>query len=256
MIRLRDMFWLGLFGAVLTAWSGLYLMNLEIGLDVFGRPGLWAETLRALCIGPQASLAGWLTVWGMWAMMGIAMMLPTLVPTLTTYDRFAARLEAPVAGQVGLVIGFLVVWLGFSVAAAAAQVALSATALIDDYGAANGAFVQGFLLVLAGSWQFSPVKTHCQTACLSPMSYFLGRFRPGFNGGVRMGLEVGLYCLGCCWAIMALGFVGGVMNLVWMGLATLFMVMEKLPGLGHTLRVPAGAALITAGLAILAAGMF
>ncbi len=256
MVTLRDVFWLGLFSTIVLAWSALYLMNLEIGLDVFGRPGLWAQTLRALCIGPDAGIVGWLTVWAMWAVMGVAMMLPTLVPTLATYDRFAARLEAPLAGQGGVVLGFLAVWAGFSVLAAMAQVGLSYADLLDDWGAASSTMLQGGLLLGAGAWQFTNTKMRCQSACLSPMSYFLGRFRAGFGGGLRMGVELGLYCLGCCWAIMALGFVGGVMNLAWMGLATLFMVFEKLPGLGQALRLPAGWALTISGLAVLATTIY
>jgi predicted metal-binding membrane protein len=132
-------------------------------------------------------------------------------------------------------------------------VVLSRVGLLDDFGAATGAGLQGALLIGAALWQVSPVKTRCQSVCLSPMAYFLGRFRPGLRGGLRMGAEIGLACLGCCWAIMALGFVGGVMNLAWMGLATVFMVLEKLPGVGHALRLPAGLLLGAAGLAVLAA---
>jgi predicted metal-binding membrane protein len=155
------------------------------------------------------------------------------------------------AGQGGLVAGFLAVWAGFALLAAGAQVALSRVGLLDDFGAASSAGLQGALLIGAALWQVSPVKTRCQSVCLSPMAFFLGRFRPGLRGGLRMGFEIGLTCLGCCWAIMALGFVGGVMNLAWMGLATVFMVLEKLPGVGHVLRLPAGVVLAGAGLAVL-----
>ena len=84
------------------------------------------------------------------------------------------------------------------------------------------------------------------------MAWFLGRWRPGAAGGARMGAGLGAYCVGCCWGIMALGFAGGVMNMLWMGLATLFMVLEKLPQIGHRLTRPAGGLLIAGGLAVLA----
>jgi predicted metal-binding membrane protein len=127
--------------------------------------------------------------------------------------------------------------------------------LVDGLGVAQGVALQGGLLIVAGLWQFTGAKTNCQSVCLTPMSYFLGRFRPGASGGARMGLELGLYCVGCCWAIMALGFVGGVMNLAWMGLATVFMVLEKLPEVGHVLRLPAGALLTVGGLSLWAVAM-
>ena len=88
------------------------------------------------------------------------------------------------------------------------------------------------------------------------MSYFLGNWRTGAVGGLRMGLGLGAFCVGCCWGFMALGFVGGVMSLLWMGLATLFMVIEKLPQIGHYVTKPAGVALILGGTAVAASPVF
>ena len=176
------------------------------------------------------------------------MLLPTMVPTLRTYDSLPG---VDTRGMAALVAGYGAVWLGFAMLAAAAQVGLSAAGLLDVGGALVSRLLQGGLLVVAGLYQFSRYKDGCQSACLSPMSYFLGRFRPGARGAWGMGLELGLLCLGCCWAIMALGFVGGVMNLAWMGLATLFMVLEKLPQIGRVLTRPAGGVLVAAGIWLL-----
>lgn len=245
----RDIFWLGFFGAVLAAWVMLYAMALGNGRDGLGRGGPLAEALAALCAGPQAGGAGFLAALAMWGVMSMAMMVPTLVPMLATYQRFGARVGNPEAGQAGIALGFVAVWLGFSELAAMAQVALSDAGLMEARGAATLG-VQGALLLMAGGWQFSATKMRCQSACLSPMSYFIGRFRPGIRGGLVMGFEIGRDCLGCCWAIMALGFVGGVMNLGWMGVATLLMVLEKLPGFGHAMRVPLGFVFLISGLAV------
>ena len=87
--------------------------------------------------------------------------------------------------------------------------------------------------------------------CHAPMTYFLGHWKTGFSGGLRMGLGLGAFCVGCCWGFMALGFVGGAMSLLWMGLATLFMVLEKLPEIGHAITRPMGFALIAGGIALL-----
>ncbi|MGP6088794.1 DUF2182 domain-containing protein [Antarctobacter jejuensis] len=249
-IRLRDIFWLGFFALVLLAWGWLYLMNLNAGVSLTGRPGLWMETLRTLCNGPGAGAAGFAAIWAMWAGMSVAMMLPTFLPVLTAHQKLSNQLPAPMESRLGLVGGYLSVWLAVSVVAALAQISLSRAGLLDQLGAVQSALLQGGLLLLAGLWQFTDAKSRCQSVCLTPMSYFLGRFRPGLTGGLRMGAELGLACVGCCWAIMALGFVGGVMNLVWMGLATLFMVFEKLPAVGGMLRLPAGIALTFAGLAV------
>ncbi|MBV7392739.1 DUF2182 domain-containing protein [Mameliella sediminis] len=251
----QDIFWLGLFALVLAAWAALYAMALGSGLDVLGRPGLGAEALLALCSGPSAGFAGAAVVWAMWAGMGVAMMLPTFVPVLTTHQKIATRMADAMASRLGLVAGYMGIWLGFSLLAAAAQIALSRAGLLDDFGAARGSAVQGGLLILAGLWQFTAFKSRCQSVCLTPMAYFMGRFRPGAGGGLWMGAELGLACVGCCWAIMALGFVGGVMNLAWMGLATLFMVLEKLPAAGALVRRPAGGVLIVSGLALWAGTM-
>ncbi|MBP0481837.1 DUF2182 domain-containing protein [Sagittula salina] len=246
-VSARDLFWLGFFAAVLAAWGWLYLMAVERGGP------LWAETLASLC-GVEAGRAGIGAVWGMWAAMSVAMMLPTLLPMLAGYQRFALRVSRPVAGQAGLVLGFLAVWLGFSGIATLVQVRLSAAGLVDARGVVSVA-LQGALLMGAGLWQFTGVKARCQSACLSPMAYFLGRFRAGFGGGLRMGLEIGRDCLGCCWAIMALGFVGGVMNLGWMGVATVLMVLEKLPGPGQAVRRPLGGVMVASALAVWGMGI-
>ncbi len=249
-VRLRDIFWLGFFSLVLLAWGWLYLMNLNAGVSLTGQPGLWLETLRTLCNGPGAEGAGFGSVWAMWAGMSVAMMLPTFLPVLRAHQTLSDRLPAPQVSRLGLVGGYLAVWMGVSVFAALGQIALARAGLVDQLGATKSTAVEGGLLLMAGLWQFTDTKARCQSVCLTPMSFFLGRFRPGLSGGLLMGAELGLACVGCCWAIMALAFVGGVMNLAWMGLATLFMVFEKLPEVGGVLRLPAGVALTLAGIAV------
>ncbi|WGW03180.1 DUF2182 domain-containing protein [Tropicibacter oceani] len=251
-LALRDISWLLFYALVLGAWAALYLMALGSGAIAWGGPGALAEALATLCTGTGAGGAGLLGLWTMWAVMGAAMMLPTLLPMLSTYSGFAGRLQGGQAGWWGIVAGYALVWASFAVLAALVQAGLARVGLVDRFGAATAVWFQAGLLIVAGGYQLSKAKTHCQSACLSPMSYFMGRFRPGLAGGVRMGIEQGLWCVGCCWAIMALGFAGGVMNLAWMGLATLFMVLEKLPQIGARLRRPAGVILVLAGLALMA----
>jgi predicted metal-binding membrane protein len=151
-----------------------------------------------------------------------------------------------------VLLGYFIVWLGFAALITGAQLALLFGGVIDMLGIAHSTWVSGGLLVVVGAFQFTRAKEVCHGVCHSPMMYFIGHWRSGFAGGLRMGLGLGAFCAGCCWGFMALGFVGGVMNLLWMGLATLFMVLEKLPQIGHHVTKPMGLALIVAGLAVVA----
>ena len=119
-------------------------------------------------------------------------------------------------------------------------------------GIATSRWIGAALLVATGAFQFTRLKAVCHGVCHSPMMYFLGHWRPGGIGGLRMGLGLGAFCAVCCWGFMALGFVGGVMSLAWMGIATLLMIVEKLPQIGHYILKPVGAVLILAGIALAA----
>ena len=123
---------------------------------------------------------------------------------------------------------------------------------MDALGIATSGWFAGGLLIVVGAFQFTRAKEVCHGVCHAPMSYFLGHWKVGFTGGVRMGFGLGAFCVGCCWGFMALGFVGGVMSLLWMGLATLLMIFEKLPAVGHHVIKPTGVLLIAAGLIVAA----
>ena len=130
-------------------------------------------------------------------------------------------------------LGYFIVWVGFAALIAGVQLALLFGGVIDMLGIATRTGSPAVLLIVVGAFQFTRAKEVCHGVCHAPMTYFLGHWRTGFGGGLRMGLGLGAFCVGCCWGFMALGFVGGVMSLLWMGLATLFMVIEKLPQIGH-----------------------
>ncbi|MEL6121475.1 MAG: DUF2182 domain-containing protein, partial [Pseudomonadota bacterium] len=187
----------------------------------------------------------------MWAVMMAAMMLPTLVPTLRAYEDLMTSANATWPGWMGVVLGYAIAWVAFAAVITGAQLALLFGGVVDMLGIAKSVWITGGLLIIVGAFQFTRVKEICHGVCHSPMSYFLGHWRTGFAGGLRMGLGLGAFCVGCCWGFMALGFVGGVMSLLWMGLATLFMVIEKLPQIGHVVTRPMGGILIFAGLVVL-----
>ena len=252
----RSLSWLAFLAGILWAWWFLYGMATGMGFDLIGRPGPVAEAMRDMDprMDMAMPMAEFSPLFAMWAVMMAAMMLPTMVPTLRTYEDLMVTADGSRAGWIGVVLGYGAVWVAAAAVLAGVQLALLFGGAIDMLGIARSPVAAGALLILAGLFQFSRAKEVCHGVCHSPMGYFMGHWQPGLSGGVRMGAGLGLYCVGCCWAFMALGFAGGVMNLLWMGLATLFMVLEKLPQIGHWLLKPLGAALIVAGIAALACG--
>ncbi len=195
------------------------------------------------------------TLFPMWAIMMAAMMLPTMVPTLRSYEDLMVSANGSRAGWLGVILGYFAVWVAFAAGIALLQISLMNSGIINVMGVANSLWFAGLLLITVGAFQFSRVKEVCHGVCHSPMQYFLGHWKTGFSGGLQMGLSLGAFCVGCCWGFMVLGFVGGVMNLLWMGLATLFMVIEKLPQVGHVVTKPMGALLVLAGIGVIGYGL-
>ncbi|MDR9394738.1 DUF2182 domain-containing protein [Roseovarius sp. SYSU LYC5161] len=230
--------WLMLFTGILLSWAALYAMALPADLRAAGRV-YGADFWESLCrVTPDA--AGVARVSLMWALMSAAMMAPTVLPALVTYD------DLPDTGGKrfgALLAGYLMVWLGFSVVAAALQMGLYTAGLVSAFGDSLTPVLSAGLLALAGLYQFSPLKEGCLAKCRAPLTFF---FQHWDAGAWRMGLRLGAVCLGCCWALMLLAFVGGVMNLAFMGLATVIMVLEKLPDIGRPLTRPLGAVLLAA----------
>jgi len=255
---LRSALWLGFFAAILTAWWWMFAMARMAGLDWLGRPMPMDMSMPMdgmtmdmdMTMDMNMSMTGFGVLFPMWAIMMAAMMLPTLVPTLRAYEDLMRSANGSRAGWVGLIGGYLAVWVGFAAGIAALQVALTEAGVLNDLGRALSLWITAALLAAVGLFQFTRVKEICHGVCHAPTVYFLGHWRPGAAGGGRMGLALGAYCVGCCWGFMALGFVGGVMSLLWMGLATLFMVFEKLPDIGRHLTRPAGAALLAGALGV------
>lgn len=191
-------------------------------------------------IAPEAGrTSGILLMTSMWWVMMTAMMLPSAAPMMLLYAgtvRFAqrkGRMSAPPSTAFFLA-GYLAVWLGFSMAAALLQDALVATgALSGMMHWSTSPWLSASLLALAAVYQVTPVKQACLEHCRSPVHYLSRHWRDGAGGAFRMGVEHGAYCLGCCWVLMLLLFVGGVMNLLWIAALAVFVLIEKLgvPGM-------------------------
>lgn len=223
--RIRTMgapHWLTLFGLILLGWVALYAMSLPDDLranaSLYGRD-FWVS----LCtLTPDG--AGYLRMLAMWALVSTAMMAPTALPAFATYDDLSH--SGAKTRFASLVAGYLLAWLAFSVVAAALQLVLFRADLLSPLGDSMSAALSVVLLFGAGLYQFPALKEACLSQCRAPFTFFMTHFE---EGPWRNGLRLGLVCLGCCWALMLLAFVGGVMNLAFMGLATVIMVLEKLP---------------------------
>lgn len=236
----------GLVSVVLAAW--LYLL-LGAGMDMRAM-GEMAQPTAAADWAP----GHWAAVFAMWAVMMAAMMLPSAAPTILLYATIARRRNerdgAP--GMAGLfVLGYIAVWAAFSLGATGLQRALEATAQLTSGTMTASIAVAGAVLVAAGIYQWTPLKQACLRRCRSPLDFVLYHWRDGPRGAFAMGLRHGAFCLGCCWVLMLLLFVGGVMNLLWIGGLALFVLVEKLAPGGHWLGHAAGVMLVAWGAATL-----
>ncbi|WP_417607379.1 DUF2182 domain-containing protein [Primorskyibacter flagellatus] len=239
---LRGAHWLAFFGATILCWAVLFRMAIPSDLRSL-EATYGASFVELLCSGGFGA-SGFASAFAMWALMSAAMMAPTALPAFATYEDLG-RITPTGLGK--LLSGYLTAWIGFSVIAAMAQVSLYDLGLIGGFGQSLSVPLTMVLLIGAGLYQFSAMKDACLSRCRAPLTFFMQYWD---EGPYRNGLRLGLDCVGCCWALMLLGFVGGTMNLAFMGLAMVLMTLEKLPDLGRYLTKPLGVALIAAGLAI------
>ena len=194
----------------------------------------------------QWDLSNVAAVWLMWSVMMAAMMLPSALPMILSFVHLAARSGEPARGH-SFVVAYLAVWFGFSAGATLAQWAFQVMDWVNPMIVSTSAVLTTVLLLIAGVYQFSPLKRICLSGCRTPMGFLLGEWRPGAYGAFVMGLRHGLFCLGCCWALMALLFVGGVMNLAWIAALSIALALEKLLPRGERLAAVLGLALIGVG---------
>ena len=201
-------------------------------------PGVW-------------SIGYGLLVFLMWWVMMVAMMLPSVLSTVLLHAsllRHAGRGSAVPVASAAFLAGYLLAWAGFSLMAAVLQWTLEAAGIVSSTMMILIDTVPGALvLISAGIYQFTPLKTACLEQCRSPAKFLTERRRFGVGGALRMGAEHGIFCLGCCWFLMALLFVGGIMNLYWIVALTVFVALEKLTPWGLFLSKTAGVGLVAWG---------
>jgi predicted metal-binding membrane protein len=191
----------------------------------------------------------------MWAEMMVAMMIPTAAPVILTFAKVnrERRLQHRPFVATGLFVGgYLAIWTGFSLSIALAQWALHGAALLSTEMKGTNTLLGGMLLIAVGIYQFTRWKRACLDHCRSPLTFLLTEWREGRKGAVIMGLRHGAYCTGCCWLLMALLFVTGVMNLVWVAVITVLVLLEKLLPERFKLGTVCGISLATWGVWMIA----
>ena len=209
----------------------------------------WIIVMARDMYGPMTGASAWtmtpvwdaphlLLLWAMWAVMMIGMMLPSASPMI-----LLARIGS---NPYALAAGYIAVWALFSVGATALQWQLGRLGIIDPMMEMSSAKAGAILLLMAGIYQWTPLKHACLRTCQSPADFLTQRWRKGASGAFRMGVEHGVYCVGCCWALMLLLFAGGVMNLTVIAALTFLVAFEKLAPVGAASARVSGALLVIA----------
>jgi predicted metal-binding membrane protein len=193
------------------------------------------------------SAANWLAVFAMWTVMMAAMMLPSAAPMVLSFAALNRR-RSEGARTFVFVAAYLALWTAFSGAATVTQWALQSIGWVSPMIVSMSSVLNGALLLVAGVFQFTPLKHACLRECRSPLGFLMSDWRDGLWGAWGMGIRHGLSCLGCCWALMALLFVGGVMNLLWIAALAGLVAIEKLAPKGEIVAHVLGGAMICVGV--------
>ena len=236
--------------AVALAWTYL-LLGAGVGMEMMDMGGG-----QMMAMAPEWSLFYGLVVFAMWSVMMVAMMLPSAAP-VTLLVASIARRQREAGGTMdfavaSFVIGYLTVWVVFAATATVCQWALDEAGLLSETMALANRTVAGAVLIAAGIYQWTPLKDACLRNCRSPFDFLLNQWSDGALGAFLSGTNHGAYCFGCCWMLMTLLFVGGVMNLAWIaGIALLVLIEKTLPWSGWAERIT-GAAFFAWGAVTLA----
>jgi predicted metal-binding membrane protein len=243
---------------VLAALAWAYVVWVAAGMDMGGMDMSGYRTIPGSAGLMTLETAPWTRVefaytLAMWIVMMVGMMTPSAAPMILIYARVARQAAAggkPFAPSIWFVIGYLALWTAFALGATLMQWGLQRAALLTPTMASSSVVLGGFLLIAAGLYQWTPLKNACLRRCRAPLLFIQehGGFRGDVAGCLLLGIKHGAYCVGCCWALMALLFVGGVMNVLWVAAISIFILAEKVVGSGRAVSLVAGTCLVAAGL--------
>jgi predicted metal-binding membrane protein len=229
------------------------------GMDMGGAAGGMAGMDMGAAVAPGFrpwAPADFAFVFVMWAVMMVGMMTPSVAPMVLLYAGVGRKARAsgrPIASTGWFFVGYLLVWIAFSIAATGAQWLLARAALLSPMMATTSAVLGSLVLIVAGLYQWTPMKEVCLRQCQAPIAFLMshGGFRSDPRGALRLGAEHGAYCLGCCWALMALLFVGGVMNVLWIAGIAILILLEKTMPTGRLIPRISGALVAVTGVWLL-----
>ena len=249
----------------LLAWAYLLWLSAQMAADgMTGMADMPGMDMSAMAGAMAPSIRAWAPadfafMFAMWAVMMVGMMTPSVAPVLLLYagvGRKAAESGTPFASTGWFFAGYLAVWTAFSALATLAQWALTTLALLTPMMAASSATLGGIVLIAAGLYQWTPLKESCLRSCQAPLAFLMahGGFRDQPLGALRLGIAHGGYCLGCCFALMALLFVGGIMNVLWIAGLTILVLLEKIVPAGLLIPRVSGALIGAAGIWLLVQG--
>jgi predicted metal-binding membrane protein len=247
-------------GAIIAlAWAYMLWLAADMDMGGMNMSGFRMVPAGIGLMAPAAapwSAVEFAFVFAMWAVMMVGMMAPSAAPMILMYARVGRQGDAegkPLAATGWFAAGYFLSWIGFSLAATLVQWLVERAALLDFRMATASNLLGGVVLIAAGLYQWSPLKEVCLVQCRSPIGFLMryGGFRGDLRGCLIMGFRHGCYCVGCCWLLMALLFVGGVMNVFWIALLALLVLLEKLSPFGRWIARAAGAACVVAGAAML-----
>jgi predicted metal-binding membrane protein len=231
--------------AIAAAWA------VAVAADVSGRGRLLHhDALAGGGLPPWAALGLFLLAW---QLMIAAMMLPSSLPLIRLFDRVNADQPRPLLAKAAFLGGYGALWTGFGAAAFVVDLGVHGLVRRSDWLAARPSLLGGAVLLLAGAFQFSRLKDACLSRCRLPGGYLRQRYQRGAGAAFRLGAGHGVFCVGCCWALMLVGFAAGVANLWWMAALTAVMVFEKTDPAGRRAVRPIGFGLTALGLLMLAA---
>ena len=237
-----------------TALAWTYLLYLASRMGGMEMGGMEMSTNMAL---PQMDAWGpveLLLTFVMWSVMMVAMMIPSAVPLIllfTKINQTRREREDSTLPTATFVSGYLLVWTVLSALATLTQWGLHDAGLLSPMMKSSSSLLSGILLIAAGVYQWTPWKRACLVHCRSPLHFIMSQWHPGALGALRMGFRHGVYCVGCCWALMAVLFVAGIMNLLWVAAVAAFVLAEKLVPSGEFIGRTAGIVLMIIGLGVL-----
>lgn len=235
---------------ILSVLSWLYIIYLYNQMYPMNMDALFF----AMPMTPQWSRTDFVLLFLMWFVMMIAMMTPSVTPLViifTLINRKRQQQQNPYISSGYLLSGYFLIWAAFSLFATLLQWLLQRASLLNPEMITTSKVLGGIILIAAGIFQFTPLKNTCLSNCRSPIGFIHQHWKDGKGGAIRMGIQNGVYCLGCCWILMILLFVSGIMNILWIAIISLFVLIEKFLSSVKVISFIVGIALIAYGIIVL-----